>query len=109
MACIPRREKLRIKAPPHSSPQALRASLANRRQNVCNYLGLGLNPDVSLAVEADAHRTGLHVARANDQHGVNLGFLGLLHLAVDLVWPVITLGPDLLGAEFGHDALRVIH
>src|SRR6266404_48779 len=87
----------------------LRPSLANGCQNVSHYVRLRLRALVALAVEADADGVGLHVARAEDEHGVDFGFFGALDFAVDLVGAVIAFGADHVGAELGDDAFRITH
>src|ERR1039458_6195168 len=62
----------------------LRPPLANRSQDLRHHFGLRLGAQAALAVDADTDGAGGHVAGADDQHGVDLGQLGLLDLAVDL-------------------------
>ena len=59
-------------------------------------------------MDADNYGAGLHVARADHEHGVNLRLLGALILAVALVGPEIASGPDHVRAEFLNDGPGVI-
>ena len=51
----------------------LRSTLFDRRQNIRHDFRLRLRAEVAFAVEADADGAGGHVARADDQHGVDFG------------------------------------
>ena len=52
---------------------------------------------------------GLHVARADDQHGMHLRCFGALDFAVDLVGAVIAFGADHVDTEFLHDGFGIVH
>src|ERR1039458_1236262 len=82
-----------------------RPPLADRSQDIRHHFRLRLGAQAAFAVDADADGVGGHIARADDQHGVYLGQLGLLDLAVDLVVAVIALGADHVGAQLLHYGL----
>jgi hypothetical protein len=60
-------------------------------------------------VETDAHVPSLHVACADDEHGVDFGLFGVLDFAVDFVRRIIAFHADEVGAEFGRDRFGVVH
>lgn len=61
----------------------------------------------AFAVEADTDGTGVHVAAADDEHGVDAQLLRVLNLPFDRAVAEVGAHADLLAAEFGGDALRV--
>jgi hypothetical protein len=83
--------------------QNLGAAVADGFEDGGYDFGFGFGALVAFAVEADADVAGFEVARADDEHGVDFGFLGALDFAVDFVGAKIAFGADLLGAEFGYD------
>ena len=60
-------------------------------------------------MQPDADVPGLEIAGADDQHGMDLGPLGILDLPVDLVGREIGLDADEIRPQLLDDPLRVIH
>ena len=60
-------------------------------------------------MEADAHRDGVHVATADDEHGVDAQLFGVLNLRLDRVVAEVGAHAALRGAQFLRDVLRVFH
>src|SRR6266581_7263323 len=86
----------------------LASTLLNGLENVGDDFGFGFSADVAFAVKAHAHGAGLHVARADNEHGMDFGQFGLLNLAIDFVGTIIAFRSDHAGAEFLDDEFRVI-
>ena len=63
----------------------LRPPLFDRRQNVRHHFALRLGAEIAFAVDAHANVARFHVARADDEHGVNFRQFRVLDLAVDFV------------------------
>src|SRR5437763_946685 len=82
-----------------------RSPLTNGGNDLHNHFPLRLRSYIAFAMEADADGVGLHVARADDEHGVDFGFFGALDFAVDLVVGEIAFAADHVGAEFFHDII----
>src|SRR6267142_314045 len=85
--------------------QRSRTPLFYRRQNIRHNFGFGFRADVAFAVDADADVAGFHVARADDEHGVDPGLLGVGDLRLDGVGTEIALATDEVRAQFADDGL----
>ena len=60
-------------------------------------------------MKTDAYRTSFHVARADDEHGVDTRLLGVGDLGLDGCGAEVRLHADHGRAEFVHDGLGVIN
>src|SRR5208337_4204111 len=72
----------------------LRAPLLDCRQNVRHHFALRLRADVAFTMETNAHVPGVHVATADDEHGVDLRLLGFGNLRLDRVGTEIGFATD---------------
>ncbi len=75
-------------------------ALFNVLQNLRHHFRLRLRALRAAVVETHAHCAGFHVAPADDEHGVDFGFLGFGNLGFDGVRAEVGFGADFVRAQF---------
>ena len=88
---------------------SLSLALFDRREDVGHHLCARLRALRALPVDPDAHGSGFEVAMAEDEHRVRLHLFGAGDLGFDRVVAGVERGADAVGAQFGLNALRVVH
>jgi hypothetical protein len=86
-----------------------KSPLSYCRQNLLHHFALRLRALRAFAVQTHAHVACVHVAAADDEHGMDARFFSFGDLGFDRVRAEVALDAHLFGAELLDDFLRVSH